>query len=70
MFAMASKSGFVHNFEIYVEKGTLPNTLSGMGISGDIVMRLLEDVDKFKNYKVAIDNWFNSYNLQCRLKYS
>lgn len=63
MFAIASKSGFVHNFEIYVRKGTLPITQSSLGISGDIVMCLLEDVDKFKSYKVVIDNWFNSYNL-------
>lgn len=67
---MASVSGFVHDFEIYVGKGTLPSTDSGLGISGDVVMRLLENVPKFQNFKVATDNWFNSYNLQCRLKFT
>jgi len=66
----ASISGFIHDFEIYVGKGTLPATGSGLGIIGDIVIRLLETVPKFKNYKVATDNWFNSYNLQCHLKFS
>ncbi|XP_022180053.1 piggyBac transposable element-derived protein 3-like [Myzus persicae] len=70
VFAIASISGFIHDFEIYVGKGTLPATGSGLGISGDIVIRLLETVPKFKNYKVATDNWFNSYNLQCHLKFS
>lgn len=33
-------------------------------------MCLLESVPKFQNFKVATDNWLNSYNLQCRLKFS
>ncbi|KAL4131527.1 hypothetical protein QTP88_008822 [Uroleucon formosanum] len=70
VFAIASISGFIHDFEIYVGKGTLPATRLGLGISGNVVIRLLESVPKFKNYKVATDNWFNSYNLQCHLKFS
>lgn len=70
VFAIASISGFIHDFKIYVGKGTLPATGSGLGIRGDIVICLLETVPKFKNYKVATDNWFNSYNLRCHLKFS
>lgn len=42
----------------------------GLGLSGDIVMRLLDCVPKFENHKVAFDNWFNSYALQCRSYFS
>lgn len=70
MFAIASKSGIIHNFEIYVGKGTVQLSDTGLGVSGDIVMRLTECIPKFENYKVAVDNWFNSYSLQCRTKYA
>lgn len=68
MFAIASASGIVHDFEIYTGKSTLPPTEQDLGISGDVVLRLVENVPKNQNYKVAMDNWFNSYHLQCRLK--
>ncbi|XP_022166087.1 piggyBac transposable element-derived protein 2-like, partial [Myzus persicae] len=64
MFALASSNGLVHDFEIYVGKGTLPPSNHGLGISGDVVMRLIECIPKNENYKVSMDNWFNSYNLQ------
>ena len=52
MFAPASSNGLVHDFEIYVGKGTLPPSNHGLGISGDVVMRLIECVPKHENYKV------------------
>lgn len=39
-----------------------------LGITGDIVMRLVSIVPKNKNSKVFIDNWFNSHRLLCELK--
>lgn len=41
MFALASKSGIVHDFEIYVGKGTLKSN-TNLCLSGDIVIRLSE----------------------------
>jgi len=70
MFAIASASGLVHDFEIYTGKGTLQKSEQGLGISGDVVLRLVDGIPKYQNYKVAMDNWFNSYHLQCRLKFS
>jgi len=70
MFAIASKSGIVHEFKIYVGKGTIQESHMGLGLSGDIVMRLLDCVPKFENHKVAFDNWFNSYALQCRSNFA
>lgn len=54
VFALASKSGIVHDFEVYVGKGTVRETK--LGISDDIVMRLVSIVPKNKNFKVFIDN--------------
>ncbi|KAL4098514.1 hypothetical protein QTP88_023109 [Uroleucon formosanum] len=54
IFALASSNRLVHDFEINVGKGTLPPSYHGLGISGDVV---------------SLDNWFNSYNLQCKLKF-
>lgn len=54
LFAIASKSGIVHDFEIYIGKGTLPPSEHGLGISGDVVMRLAECIPKNENYKVVL----------------
>ncbi|KAE9522188.1 hypothetical protein AGLY_017448, partial [Aphis glycines] len=69
MFALASSNGLVHDFEIYVGKGTLPPSEHGLGISGDVVMRLVDSIPKHQNYKVSMDNWFNSHSLQCKLHF-
>lgn len=50
VFCLASISGIVHDFEIYVGKGTVP--VQRLGISGDIVVRLAEVIPKNKNCKV------------------
>lgn len=39
MFDLASKSGIVHDFEIYVGKGTVKSN-TNLGLSGNIVIRL------------------------------
>lgn len=66
VFARAGVSGIIYDFEIYRGKGTVPN--STLGISGDIVMRLIEKLPKNMNYKIFMDNWFTSYSLLCELK--
>jgi len=67
LFALASKSGIVHDFEIYVGKGTV-KSVTNLGLSGDIVIRLSEIIPKNKNFKLSFDNWFTSYNLVVNLK--
>ncbi|XP_049794505.1 piggyBac transposable element-derived protein 2-like [Schistocerca nitens] len=61
VFARAGSSGIVYDFEIYRGKGTVHND-TGLGISGDIVIRLLEGLPKYT------DNWFTSYNRISALK--
>ncbi|XP_049939111.1 piggyBac transposable element-derived protein 2-like [Schistocerca serialis cubense] len=67
VFACAGSSGIVYDFETYRGKGTVHND-TGLGISGDIVIRLVEGLPKYKNFRVFTDNWFTSYNLISALK--
>ncbi|XP_049780478.1 piggyBac transposable element-derived protein 2-like [Schistocerca cancellata] len=67
VFACAGSSGIVYDFEIYRGKGTVHND-TGLGISGDIVIRLVEGLPKYKNFKVFTDSWFTSYHLISALK--
>ncbi|CAH1958842.1 unnamed protein product [Acanthoscelides obtectus] len=66
IFARAGISGIIYDFEIYRGKGTVKET--NLGISGDIVIRLVETLPRNINYKVFTDNWFTSYKLFCELK--
>ena len=67
VFARAGATGFCYDFEIYVGKGTVASE-SGIGISGDVVLRLTEGLPEGENYKVFMDNWFTSYQLIVELK--
>lgn len=68
VFARAGVSGFVYDFEIYTGKDTNVGEKSDLGISGDIVMRLCQELPRHKNYKVSTDNWFSSHALAAKLK--
>lgn len=52
VFALASKSGIVHDFEVYVGKGTDRETK--LGITGDIVMRLVSILPKNKSLRFLL----------------
>lgn len=67
MFARCSSAGFMNNFEVYMGK-TSSGSTSNLGISGDVVLRLCEDLPYNKNFKLYTDNWFSSYKLTCALK--
>lgn len=67
MFARCSSAGFMNNFEVYTGKAAT-GTTSNLGISGDVVLRLCEDLPSHRNYKIYTDNWFTSYKLTCALK--
>ena len=61
VFARTGFSGIARDFEVYVGKGTVKD-VSSLGISGDIVSRLLDGLPKGKNYKVLMDNRFTSFS--------
>lgn len=66
MFARCSSSGFMNDFEVYTGKSTSQTT--DLGVSGDVVMRLCEDLPLNKNFKIYTDNWFSSFKLASALK--
>lgn len=41
---------------------------SKLGIGGDIVMRLVEQLPKHRNFKIFFDNWSSSHHLVLELK--
>lgn len=67
VFARAGVSGIVYDFEIYVGKGTKVKD-GHLGMSGNVVIRLVQDLPKHKNHKLFIDNWFSSYDVAVELK--
>ncbi|KAJ8884236.1 hypothetical protein PR048_016093 [Dryococelus australis] len=67
MFAIADTSGMLYDFIIYTGKNTgIP--ACGLGISGDVVIKLTEHLPRNENFKVFCDNWFSSYKLFVALK--
>ena len=51
IFAHTGSSGMVYDFEVYVGKGIVKN-VSSLGISGDIVLCLVDGLSKGQNYSV------------------
>lgn len=67
MFARCGKSGILYDFELYLGRDVPPST-SGLGLNGDIVLRLCEHLPGSANYKVLTDSKFNSHSLIVALK--
>lgn len=60
-------SGQLYDFEVY--QGSGGNVASaGLGLSGDVVLRLCETLPAGKNYKATADNFFTSMPLILALK--
>ena len=55
IFARTGSSGIVYDFEVYMGKGTVKN-ISPLGISGDIVLWLVDGLPEGQNYKLFMDN--------------
>lgn len=60
VFTRCGASGIVYNFEIFVGKSPNNQPPSSLGITGDLVMRLCENMQKHQNYKLCFDNYFTS----------
>ena len=67
VFAQAEVRGKVYDFEIFVGKGTKVKD-GPLGMSGRVVMRLVDNLPKHQNHKLFVDNWFASYDLPVELK--
>lgn len=67
VFTCAGVTGLVYDFEVYTGKGTVTNE-RGLGVAGEVVLRLVSEVPKGLNYKCFFDNWFTSPELVVELK--
>ena len=67
VFTRAGVCGIVYDFEVYTGKGTVVNE-RGLGVGGEVVVRLLRDIPNGLNYKCFFDNWFTSPELLVELK--
>lgn len=45
-------------FQIYVVKGTIPANSSSLAVRGDMLMKLIENLPKKRNFKMVTDNFF------------
>ncbi|KAH9365727.1 hypothetical protein HPB48_009612 [Haemaphysalis longicornis] len=61
VFTRASSSGITHDFVINEGKGTTSE--HGFGISGDVVIDLVQYLQPHVNHKLYFDNWFTSLRL-------
>ena len=66
VFTRCGSSGMVYNFEVYTGKST--NDQHVLGITGDLVMRLSENIPVNQNFKVFFDNFFTSLPLLKQLR--
>lgn len=67
VFTRAGVTGLVYDVEVYTGKGTVTNE-RGLGVAGEVVLRLVSEVPKGLNYKCFFDNWFTSPELIVELK--
>ncbi|XP_029973972.1 piggyBac transposable element-derived protein 3-like [Salarias fasciatus] len=67
VFTRAGVTGLVYDFEVYTGKGTVTNEC-GLGVAGEVVLRLVSEVPKGLNYKCFFDSWFTSPELIVELK--
>ncbi|XP_049961836.1 piggyBac transposable element-derived protein 3-like [Schistocerca serialis cubense] len=65
-FTRAGASGMMYDFEIYVGKNTCSDR--GLGLSGDIVLSLMETLAEKQHFKEFADSWVSSIPLAIALK--
>lgn len=63
----AGKDGILHDFDIYTGKSD-KNPSGDWGISGDVVLKLVETLPENQQIRIFADNWFSSYSLAVELK--
>ena len=67
MWARCGVSGFLYDFEIYTGKQP-SQTLPGLGVLGNTVLRLAAGLPKHVGHKLYLDNLFTSIPLVKHLK--
>ncbi|XP_049855405.1 piggyBac transposable element-derived protein 3-like [Schistocerca gregaria] len=68
VFAQAGVSGYIYDSEMYFGKGTNTASNPELGMSGNVVIRLIRNLPRHTSFKLFIDNWFTSLNLAVKLR--
>ncbi|XP_047112299.1 piggyBac transposable element-derived protein 2-like [Schistocerca piceifrons] len=68
VFARTAGSGYIYDFEVYVGKGTITASNPELGMSGNVVTQLIENLLRHANFKLFMDNWFSFPNLAVQLR--
>ena len=64
----AGANGYIYDFEVYTGIIGAETDNFGLGALSGFVMRLAEDIPRFRNYKLFYDNWFSLIGLSKKLK--
>ncbi|XP_049955436.1 piggyBac transposable element-derived protein 2-like [Schistocerca serialis cubense] len=68
VFAQAGVNGYIYDFEVYVAKATNTASNPELGMSGNAVIRLIENLPRHANFKLFMDNWPTPFNLAVKLR--
>jgi len=68
VFALCDSSGILLNFEIDTGKEEHDSELPDVGVSGNIVLRMTEVLQRHMNHKMYYDNWFSCVILVVELE--
>lgn len=68
LWARAGCDGIVHDFDIYQGKTGSTVSNSGLGMTGDVVMNMVEKLPDSQNFIIFADNLFSSLKLVQKLK--
>lgn len=64
IFVCSGSNGLIFDFEIFTGSIDVCPDQPDIGASGNIVLRLLQHIPRDAGYKIYVDNWFTSLNLQ------
>lgn len=66
---LSGVSGFSYDFDIFAgdQSNIYPSGAPDLGVSSNVVSRLVNTVPRHVGHKIFFDNWFNSINLQVYL---
>lgn len=67
LFVLCDSTGIVHNFQVYTGSISSVNGLPDIGSSGNIVLKLVENVPRNQGFLLFFDNWYSSLRLFCVL---
>ncbi|XP_046857868.1 piggyBac transposable element-derived protein 3-like [Xenia sp. Carnegie-2017] len=68
LWARASTSGFMHDFEVYEGASEATVDRSDVGVSGEVVLKLASSLSSGKNHKLFANNYFTSLPLVEKLQ--